>query len=91
MQSTATPGVGASLPAQTHIRNVIRNLAIHASIETTARSAQEVDSYVGQVPAGSDIYIAWLPETKWPHLSSIWRLMSGKPDLTLCLTWLRGV
>ena len=68
MQSTATPGVGASLPAQTHIRNVIRNLAIHASIETTARSAQEVDSYVGQVPAGSDIYIAWLPETKWPHL-----------------------
>ncbi len=68
MQSTLTQGVGASLPAEAHVRNAIRNLAIHASIETSARCAGEVAAYVGQVPQGTDIYIAWLPETRWPHL-----------------------
>jgi methylenetetrahydrofolate reductase (NADPH) len=68
MQSSMTHSFGASLFAETHVQNAIRNLSAAASIESSAKSTDEIDSYVGQLPLGTDIYIAWLPETKWRHL-----------------------
>jgi hypothetical protein len=57
MQSSMTHSFGASLFAETLVQNAIRNLSAAASIESSAKSTDEIDSYVGQLPLGTDIYI----------------------------------
>jgi methylenetetrahydrofolate reductase (NADPH) len=57
-------------PAQRELHAAIATLARTASIETAARNLAEIDTYASLVPAGSDVYVAWLPRMPYHHVAS---------------------
>lgn len=62
--STAAP----ALPAA---REAIAAFARTASIETSARNLVEIDGYASLVPAGTDVYVTWLPGMPYHHVASV--------------------
>ncbi|HSD42819.1 MAG TPA: methylenetetrahydrofolate reductase, partial [Burkholderiales bacterium] len=59
--------------AQRGLAAAIAALARTASIETSARNLAEIDTYASLVPAGTDVYIAWLPGMPYHHVASVAR------------------
>jgi methylenetetrahydrofolate reductase (NADPH) len=57
---TAHPGLFESIAA----------LAQRASIETSTKNLAEIDAYPVMVPAGTDVYIAWIPGFPYQHIVS---------------------
>ena len=49
----------------------IAALARRASIETSAKNLVEIDAYPAMVPAGTDVYVAWVPGFPYHHIASI--------------------
>lgn len=67
MTTTATQG---SAPARDELARAVATLARTASIETSARNLAEIDTYAALVPAGTDVYVAWLPRMPYHHVAS---------------------
>jgi methylenetetrahydrofolate reductase (NADPH) len=65
--TTATQG---SAPARDELARAVATLARTASIETSARNLAEIDTYAALVPAGTDVYVAWLPRMPYHHVAS---------------------
>ena len=57
--------------AQAALHAAIVRLARGASIETSTRNLAEIDGYATWLPAGSDVFAAWLPGTPYHHLVSV--------------------
>ena len=49
----------------------IRALLEGASLETSVKDLTEIDGYPGLLPAGSDVYVTWLPSFPYRHLVSV--------------------
>jgi methylenetetrahydrofolate reductase (NADPH) len=49
----------------------IAALAQRASIETSAKNLVEIDAYPAMIPAGTDVYVAWVPGFPYHHLVSV--------------------
>ncbi|MFO1361826.1 MAG: methylenetetrahydrofolate reductase [Burkholderiales bacterium] len=59
-----TARAGAELQA------TVAALARAASIELATRDLSEIDGYGALVPAGTDVYVAWLPRMPYHHVAS---------------------
>src|SRR5215475_2648973 len=57
--------------ARADLRAAIATLAGSASIETSTRNLTEIDDYPGLLPAGSDVFVAWVPGTPYHHIASV--------------------
>jgi methylenetetrahydrofolate reductase (NADPH) len=57
-------------PARDDLARAVATLARTASIETSARNLAEIDTYAALVPAGTDVYVAWLPRMPYHHVAS---------------------
>jgi methylenetetrahydrofolate reductase (NADPH) len=57
-------------PARDDLARAVATLARTASIETSARNLAEIDAYASLVPAGTDVYVAWLPRMPYHHVAS---------------------
>jgi len=57
--------------ARVDLRAQIAALAGGASIETSTRNLTEIDDYPGLLPAGADVFIAWVPGTPYHHIASV--------------------
>jgi len=64
-------GETTRLLARTDLRAAIAALASGASIETSTRNLTEIDDYPGFLPAGADVFIAWVPGTPYHHIASV--------------------
>lgn len=53
------------------LRDAITALAGSASIETSAKNVTEVDAYAGLLPAGTAVYVTWLPGLPYQHIVSV--------------------
>lgn len=62
-----------STSAQRELATVIALLARAASIETSARNLAEFDTYAPLLPAGTDVYVTWLPGMPYHHIVSVAR------------------
>jgi methylenetetrahydrofolate reductase (NADPH) len=60
-------------PVQRELAAAIAALARTASIEASARNLAEIDTYTSLVPAGTDIYVTWLPGMPYHHVASVAR------------------
>jgi methylenetetrahydrofolate reductase (NADH) len=49
----------------------ITALAQRASIETSAKNLVEIEAYTGMLPAGTDVYVAWVPGFPYHHIASV--------------------
>jgi methylenetetrahydrofolate reductase (NADPH) len=56
--------------ARDELVRAVGALARTASIETAARNLAEIDTYASLVPAGTDVYVAWLPRMPYHHVAS---------------------
>jgi methylenetetrahydrofolate reductase (NADPH) len=86
MIGTSTPS-GAVASAGRELHAAIATLAAQASIEASARNVADVDDYAGIVPAGTDVFVTWLPRMPYHHLVSVARRlrqvgMSPVPHVT---------
>jgi methylenetetrahydrofolate reductase (NADPH) len=86
MIGTSTPS-GAVASAGRELHAAIAALAAQASIEASARNVADVDDYAGIVPAGTDVFVTWLPRMPYHHLVSVARRlrqvgMSPVPHVT---------
>ncbi|MCC6608471.1 MAG: methylenetetrahydrofolate reductase [Burkholderiales bacterium] len=59
--------------ASAALHDAIRALAARASTETSTNNVAEIEGYRALRPAGSDVYIAWIPGRPYHHLLSIAR------------------
>jgi len=55
------------------LREAISTLAGRASIETSTKNVAEIAGYRTLLPAGTDVYAAWIPGTPYHHLVSVAR------------------
>jgi methylenetetrahydrofolate reductase (NADPH) len=65
-----TSATQTGTPARDDLERGVATLARTASIETSARNLAEVDAYASLVPAGTDVYVAWLPRMPYHHVAS---------------------
>jgi methylenetetrahydrofolate reductase (NADPH) len=65
-----TTATQSSAPARDDLARAVAMLARTASIETSARNLAEIDTYASLVPAGTDVYVAWLPRMPYHHVAS---------------------
>ena len=55
----------------TEAKASIRALLEGASLETSVKDLTEIDRYPGLLPAGTDVYVTWLPTLPYRHLVSV--------------------
>lgn len=57
--------------AQSDMRESIAALASGASLETSTRNLAEIDTYSSLLPAGTDIFVTWVPGMPYHHAVSV--------------------
>jgi len=69
--NTAQQAEAPPVPQRTRGLASLSDLARCASIETSARNVVEIDAYPTLLPAGTDVYAAWIPGSPYHHIVSI--------------------
>lgn len=61
------------VPERPVLADSIMTLMKGASIETSAKNVAEIDTYASILPAGTDVFVAWIPGMAYHHVVSIAR------------------
>ena len=64
-------GFNAVSTAQASLQESIAALARRASVETSTRNLADIDSYSSLLPAGTDVFVTWLPGMPYHHAVSV--------------------
>ena len=60
-------------PAPAGLADAISALVRAGSLESSTRNLAEIDGYAGLMPAGSDVFVPWLPAAPYHHLVAVAR------------------
>lgn len=58
-------------PVQLRLRESVQALAQRASIETSTRNLAEIDEWPRMLAQGTDVYVACIPGSPYPHILSV--------------------